>query len=861
MVATTADPTLLDGAATDVDDDLLAGPAWSRHPTDVARVVVTGVALVVALLLCLRRPTEVRSVSVDVVRLVSQLPSWLRLVLIGLTQLYMIAAAVALVVVFSRRRARLFAMGVVAAGVGSGLMALAQSRVDAAVPNQVVRVNLQTSWLVGAAFPSGAFLAGFVAATVVLGPTISVGWRRVLTATIALAGMLRILTAVVVPLNLAVTIALGYLVGSAVLAVVGSPRRTVSRRVLLAGLHSIGFPVTEVEAVDAAAHHSRTFVAHDERGRQVLVKLTGRDERDAYVLQRAIRSLRVKGLEDQIPHWSVGDSCRHEALTAAMLRRGGAEVSDVVGVGETDGGDGIVVLAPSRGRLLRDVPAGLVTNDVLDAIWAQVRTVRDRGVAHRWLTADHLLVDIEGATDELAWEPRRPDRPDRPDDGPDPHGSPAGDADGAHGSPAGGPGSDDRPAVRVTVIDFRWSAQQAEPHLLGADVAMLVTSLALHVGVERSVAAATRALTRAELIEALPLVQLLALPAPLQREVRAHDDGPEVLASIRSSLQAAADDAGYELLDLKRLKLSQVLTVVGGVLAAYTFLSFASSWSHIRAALAGVSPADLPLLVFLALVSYPIGAGILRSVVTRPLPFGQVVELMFGQSFLNRFTPANSGGMALRVRYLQKRGVDLPSAATAIALTSVASGIAQAVVLLTFAVWAGSSADGVGFSLPDANLAALALVAVLCLAGLVWLTPWGRRLVREKVVTSVRTVWTTLTRLMTQPGRFVNLFGLTILTKFLTILTFTQCARALEVSVSFPRLGLLYLTASSVASAAPTPGGVGAVEAALAAALTGSGVEPTQALSTVFLFRLLSYWLPVPVGYLALVRIRRILAD
>ena len=31
-------------------------------------------------------------------------------------------------------------------------------------------------------------------------------------------------------------------------------------------------------------------------------------------------------------------------------------------------------------------------------------------------------------------------------------------------------------------------------------------------------------------------------------------------------------------------------------------------------------------------------------------------SIMFGQSFLNRFTPANAGGMAMRVRYLQRGG-------------------------------------------------------------------------------------------------------------------------------------------------------------------------------------------------------------
>ncbi len=46
---------------------------------------------------------------------------------------------------------------------------------------------------------------------------------------------------------------------------------------------------------------------------------------------------------------------------------------------------------------------------------------------------------------------------------------------------------------------------------------------------------------------------------------------------------------------------------------------------------------------------------------------------------------------------------------------------------------------------------------------------------------------------------------------------------ALGVPVGLPAVGAMYITATTVASAAPTPGGVGAIEAALAAGLTGLG--------------------------------------
>jgi uncharacterized protein (TIRG00374 family) len=70
--------------------------------------------------------------------------------------------------------------------------------------------------------------------------------------------------------------------------------------------------------------------------------------------------------------------------------------------------------------------------------------------------------------------------------------------------------------------------------------------------------------------------------------------------------------------------------------------------------------------------------------------------------------------------------------------------------------------------------------------------------------------------------------------------------------VPFAKIGFVYLTGSTLGSIIPTPGGIGAVEAALTAGLTASGVPGAVAVSAVLLFRLLTFWLPVPVGWAAL---------
>lgn len=58
----------------------------------------------------------------------------------------------------------------------------------------------------------------------------------------------------------------------------------------------------------------------------------------------------------------------------------------------------------------------------------------------------------------------------------------------------------------------------------------------------------------------------------------------------------------------------------------------------------------------------------------------------------------------------------------------------------------------------------------------------------------------------------------------------------------------LFLLANAIGSAAPTPGGLGAVETALTIAFTGIGVPSTIAVPATLLFRVCTYWLRIPLG-------------
>ena len=66
---------------------------------------------------------------------------------------------------------------------------------------------------------------------------------------------------------------------------------------------------------------------------------------------------------------------------------------------------------------------------------------------------------------------------------------------------------------------------------------------------------------------------------------------------------------------------------------------------------------------------------------------------------------------------------------------------------------------------------------------------------------------------------------------------------------SFVTVTVVTMVGGTLASAAPTPGGVGAVEAALIGGLAAFGVPTAIAVPSVLLYRVLTVWLPVFAGW------------
>ena len=382
--------------------------------------------------------------------------------------------------------------------------------------------------------------------------------------------------------------------------------------------------------------------------------------------------------------------------------------------------------------------------------------------------------------------------------------------------------------------------------MFALDRAELLTSLAVRVGPERAIASALRVLGPDALVATMPFLQPLALSAATRTQA-----SKALLDELRTAVASSTGrESPVPLERLVRVRPRTLLTIALLTGAFYALLPQLADAGDSVTALRDANWAWLLLAVVLSGLTYVTSAIALVGGVPDHVPLGSAVEVQAASSFVNRVTPANVGGMALNVRFLQKAGVDSAAAVTGVGLNALVGAVIHVVLLIMFFALAGQDSSQ-AFKIPASSTVLVVIAVVLALAGIALATRKGRRLVRTHVFGFLHRSWTSLVTLATSPVKLVEMFGGSAGVTLCYIGALAAAMAAFQIDITFAQVAAVYLGASIIAAAAPTPGGLGAMEAALVAGFTGLGVESGVAVAAVLSYRLATYWLPILPGWLS----------
>jgi uncharacterized membrane protein YbhN (UPF0104 family) len=764
-------------------------PARVHRPLDLIRLgALVAVLLVLGGLAVIGRDTS-RAVNADLARLLGDVPT----VFIRLFRLLSAFGALGLPLgLMVREVVRGYARRLIEALL-TGLLAIGIAvgldHVIAAFPSSALFEALTHLPGGAAARPLDSYLAALFAFAAVVGVADEPVWRRLLGG-VATVYVLAAFTSTQASLqSLLLSATLGLVVGIAVRYVAGSVNERPTGHRIAAALAQRNLPVVRLEAAPIQPDDHRVYQAITADGDRLQVLVFDRELVASGAVFNLYRVLRLRAELAPAPALSLERVTEHRSLLALAAQAAGVRTPRLL-AGLPCGPDSIVLVyeSPAGG------PLRAPGDHDLDALWGNVNRLHHARVTHRGLTAEGILQAPDGAI--------------------------------------------------VLPIPVR-GAMFANDLRVSLDRVQLLITTAQLAGVERAVASARRNLRDDELLSVLPVLQPIALPSSTRAAIKAR---PGLLTSVRDEIAAQTAHQAPELINVERLRPRTIVSIVALIVAGYLIVGQLGS-VHPLQVLALARWQWIPLVLLASALTYVAAAVSLTGYVREKLSFARTVLTQLAASFAGFVTPPAVGGLALNVRYLQRAGVAATGIAASLGLSQVINAASHVVLLVAFVAVTGASTN-YRFAVPAWAFGLLGVAALLVLLTLT-VAP-ARHWLSARLLPPLRQGGARLLDLVTSPVKLaeglLGALGLNVF--YIAALWFSM--HAFNGSLAFSVVAVVYLTAAVIGSVAPTPGGLGAVEVALSTGLAAGGMPSTAAVSAVLLFRLATFWLPVPLGWIAL---------
>jgi glycosyltransferase 2 family protein len=604
--------------------------------------------------------------------------------------------------------------------------------------------------------------------------------------------------------SLAITLLLGSALGSGFRYAAGSTSERPSAAEIAAALSAADTPVVSMCRIWDASMETRRYAATLRNGGRLDVTVFDRDQQAADAFYRIYRRLRLKTQVSRSAPLTVERAAERRALLTYAVQDAGVPTPRMRALIKVGPEAAVLANEHHGGTTLAEL-ADEPTAAQLGQIWDTVLRLHAHRVTHRTLTADRILFTGRGAgrRDVMLLEP----------------------------------GSGD-----VAASDLQ----------LRLDLAQLLAELALIVGAGPAADLALEKVGGSELVTLVPLLQPVVLHRSTRAALRRRKD---VLPALRKRLTDFVPDGEAALapVQLERIRLRTLLTLVGGVVAGYA-LVLQLGKVKLAELIRHADPRWTLIALALSAATYVGAAWSLSGFVLERLRFWRTLLTQVAGSFVTLVTPAAVGGVALNIRYLRQADVAPADAAASVGVSQVIAFCLHMVLLVIFAAVTGASQRH-SLHPPDWLYIALAVLAAGVLLLLAF--PAGRRLVQSRLAPAIGRTIPRLLDVVQQPAKLAQGIGGALLLTTAYILCLTASVRALGGSVLIASVAVVYLTGSALGSVVPTPGGLGAVEVALSAGLTAAGLSAGTAVSSVLLFRTLTFWLPVPVGWAAMNYLQR----
>jgi uncharacterized membrane protein YbhN (UPF0104 family) len=769
-------------------------PTRVRRPLDLVRVCVLAGAVALLAGLATVASATVAGANQDVTRLLNHVP---RVFVHALSLVGIVGALVlplALVIrEVAHARVRRLVEALITGLIAIGVVGALDLAITADSSSALNRA-LTIAGTSTAVRPLDAYLAALFAFVVIVGLTGESIWRASFWVLTSVYVVSAFTAAQASLPSLVASPAIGALVAVLFRYAAGGPNVRPTAEHAVAELRRRGLDIVRMERVPAVSGEHRSYLATSAAGEPFRVMIFDRDLVASGRVYSVLRRLRLRAEVALPPPSSLERVAERRALLALGAEAAGARVPSFV-AGVPCGTESIVLVYEQAETTTLDD----ATEAQIAEIWCNVVKLHRSRITHRGLTARSILVGRDGQI------------------------------------------------ILPILTDGEAFASDLRIRL---DRAQVLATTAQLVGAERAVKVARTMITDEDLAASLPLLQPIALP-PATRAATTRDTG--LLQSLRDQIQAQTDQQAPEPIRVERFRPRAVISLVALIVAAYILIGQLGS-VNLASVFSAARWGWVPLVLVASAGTYFAAGLSLTGFVRERLSFARTVLAQVAASFAGFVTPPAVGGLAINIRYLRMAGLSATAAATSVGVEQVSNGILHVALLIVVAAATGTSAHT---SLPIPGWAFIAVGVLVVIVLLALSAPAPRHWLRSRALAPLREAMPRLLDLLSSPIKLGEALGGALLMNLLYIAALWCAVHAFAGSVGVGAVAVVYLAGAAVASVAPTPGGLGAVEVALSTGLAAASMPSAAAISSVLLFRLATFWLPVPAGWLALHNLQR----
>lgn len=243
------------------------------------------------------------------------------------------------------------------------------------------------------------------------------------------------------------------------------------------------------------------------------------------------------------------------------------------------------------------------------------------------------------------------------------------------------------------------------------------------------------------------------------------------------------------------------------------------------------------------------------------LPLWLTVKEQASLLFVNKVLPSGLGQLTLNSYYLHKEGNTSSQTASIITIKAFVTGIGLSILLIYFfyinlgIVYSVMNILNL-YTFFDAKVIFSIIILGFIFSSAIYLLLTQKK-IKNKIANPIYNFKSDLLEYKEKPEKILFSLLFAFLINIFMILTLIFISQSVGLNILFREAMFIYFLGLMIAGIIPVPGGIGTTEIGLYIGFYILGYDPAIYLSAILIYRFINYWIPLVIGYMFFLNLRK----